>query len=209
MTTRSQPAMQTAGWSCALGGRSRRQRSIRAADTSRAAGSATWLQRRSRTRSFRACCCSQRAHDAAKCSRRHAGIARGRGLHRRVRAVAAHGRDRGRLRATSIRLRVRGVSLSSASTSNCWRPPRATWARCGKTTAVSFADVTVGLCRLHDVMRNLSAACRAPTRHAAAGPPRLLMPMPGRAAHLRPGDGGGLLPPRRLGRLERRSRHCQ
>ena len=43
----------------------------------------------------------------------------------------------------------------------------------------SFAEVTLGLCRLHQVLRDLSPAFRERTRHYANGHRALLLPAPG------------------------------
>ncbi len=128
--------------------------------------------------------------------------------HRRVRrSCCSTGRPRGRLRVHRFGARRAGVSLSSASTSICWRRRRATSASCGKTTACDFADVTVGAVPpAARCMRDLSAGLprRRPTRRRRAAA-RCWSRCPGEQHTFGLVDGRRLLPPRRLGRLERRS----
>ena len=69
---------------------------------------------------------------------------------------------------------------------------------------VSFADVTVALCRLHDVMRNLSSSQPPATDTLPQGRRALLVPMPGEQHTFGLVMVADFLPSRRVGRLDRR-----
>jgi methanogenic corrinoid protein MtbC1 len=75
-------------------------------------------------------------------------------------------------------VRVRGVSLSSIYL-ELLAPAARSLGLMWEEDRVSFADVTVGLCRLHDVMRTLSASQPPATDTLPQGRRALLIPMPG------------------------------
>ena len=75
-------------------------------------------------------------------------------------------------------VRVRGVSLSAVYL-ELLAPAARMLGELWEEDRVSFADVTVALCRLHDVMRNLSASQPPATDTLPQGRRALLVPMPG------------------------------
>jgi MerR family transcriptional regulator, light-induced transcriptional regulator len=75
-------------------------------------------------------------------------------------------------------VRVRGVSLSSVYL-ELLAPAARKLGEMWEEDRVSFADVTVALCRLHDVMRTLSASQAPATDTLPQGRRALLIPMPG------------------------------
>lgn len=75
-------------------------------------------------------------------------------------------------------VRVRGVSLSSIYL-ELLAPTARALGEMWEDDRVSFADVTVALCRLHDVMRTLSASQPPATDTLPQGRRALLIPMPG------------------------------
>jgi MerR family transcriptional regulator, light-induced transcriptional regulator len=75
-------------------------------------------------------------------------------------------------------VRVRGVTLSAVYL-ELLAPAARTLGEMWEDDRVSFADVTVALCRLHDVMRNLSASQPPATDTLPQGRRALLVPMPG------------------------------
>jgi methanogenic corrinoid protein MtbC1 len=75
-------------------------------------------------------------------------------------------------------VRVRGVSLSAIYL-ELLAPSARSLGEMWEEDRVSFADVTVALCRLHDVMRTLSASQPPATDTLPQGRRALLIPMPG------------------------------
>jgi methanogenic corrinoid protein MtbC1 len=75
-------------------------------------------------------------------------------------------------------VRVRGVTLSSIYL-ELLAPTARALGEMWEEDRVSFADVTVALCRLHDVMRTLSASQPPATDTLPQGRRALLIPMPG------------------------------
>jgi len=75
-------------------------------------------------------------------------------------------------------IRVRGVTLSAVYL-ELLAPAARMLGEMWEEDRVSFADVTVALCRLHDVMRNLSASQPAAGDTLPQGRRALLVPMPG------------------------------
>jgi methanogenic corrinoid protein MtbC1 len=75
-------------------------------------------------------------------------------------------------------VRVRGVTLSSIYL-ELLAPAARALGEMWEEDRVSFADVTVALCRLHDVMRTLSASQPPATDTLPQGRRALLIPMPG------------------------------
>jgi methanogenic corrinoid protein MtbC1 len=75
-------------------------------------------------------------------------------------------------------VRVRGVSLSAIYL-ELLAPTARALGEMWEEDRVSFADVTVALCRLHDVMRTLSASQPPATDTLPQGRRALLIPMPG------------------------------
>ena len=75
-------------------------------------------------------------------------------------------------------VRVRGVSLSAIYL-ELLAPAARKLGELWEDDRVSFADVTVALCRLHDVMRTLSASQPPATDTLPQGRRALLIPMPG------------------------------
>lgn len=75
-------------------------------------------------------------------------------------------------------VRVRGVSLSAIYL-ELLAPTARMLGEMWEEDRVSFADVTVALCRLHDVMRTLSASQPPATDTLPQGRRALLIPMPG------------------------------
>jgi methanogenic corrinoid protein MtbC1 len=75
-------------------------------------------------------------------------------------------------------VRVRGVMLTAVYL-ELLAPAARMLGEMWEEDRVSFADVTVALCRLHDVMRNLSAGQPQTTDTLPQGRRALLVPMPG------------------------------
>jgi methanogenic corrinoid protein MtbC1 len=75
-------------------------------------------------------------------------------------------------------IRARGVSLSSVYL-ELLAPAARNLGEMWEEDRVGFADVTVALCRLHDVMRTLSASQLQSTDTQPQGRRALLIPMPG------------------------------
>lgn len=75
-------------------------------------------------------------------------------------------------------VRVRGVTLSAIYL-ELLAPAARSLGEMWEDDRVSFADVTVGLCRLHDVMRTLSSSQPPTTDTLPQGRRALLIPMPG------------------------------
>jgi methanogenic corrinoid protein MtbC1 len=75
-------------------------------------------------------------------------------------------------------VRVRGVTLSAIYL-ELLAPAARALGEMWEEDRVSFADVTVALCRLHDVMRTLSASQPPATDTLPQGRRALLIPMPG------------------------------
>lgn len=75
-------------------------------------------------------------------------------------------------------VRVRGVTLSAVHL-ELLAPAARMLGEMWEEDSVSFADVTVALCRLHDVMRNLSASRPPATDTLPQGRRALLVPIPG------------------------------
>lgn len=75
-------------------------------------------------------------------------------------------------------VRVRGVTLSSIYL-ELLAPAARVLGTLWEEDRVSFADVTVALCRLHDVMRNLGAGQAPQVDSAPQGRRALLVPVPG------------------------------
>lgn len=75
-------------------------------------------------------------------------------------------------------VRVRGVPLSAIYL-ELLAPSARSLGEMWEEDRVSFADVTVALCRLHDVMRTLSASQPPATDTLPQGRRALLIPMPG------------------------------
>ena len=75
-------------------------------------------------------------------------------------------------------VRVRGVSLSCIYL-ELLAPAARSLGEMWEEDRVSFADVTVALCRLHDVMRTLSSSLPTATDTLPQGRRALLIPMPG------------------------------
>jgi methanogenic corrinoid protein MtbC1 len=75
-------------------------------------------------------------------------------------------------------IRVRGVTLSAVYL-ELLAPAARMLGEMWEEDRVSFADVTVALCRLHDVMRNLSVSQQTATDTQPQGRRALLVAMPG------------------------------
>ena len=75
-------------------------------------------------------------------------------------------------------IRVRGVTLSAVYL-ELLAPAARMLGEMWEEDRVGFADVTVALCRLHDVMRNLGASQPPATDTLPQGRRALLVPMPG------------------------------